>query len=207
MDSEIHYTRTSGGRRPNCPRDPTAQASLRNCEPAQPSDYGARVSSKPDFALLAAATFDATPVPRLLAETQRAVVLERIARGAGATRWYLLCAPADLDALTLRVRPGSRVSFYFDNRFLIGEFDDQARQSVVEVIERDGEAVMGAFPAAEIEAEVDFPSSAAEADEFARDHRQATIIVGAFPAADDDRMNSVTVALPDADSVVRPHPH
>ena len=201
------------------PRKPTRRARRTTIAPysvglrghsgtlAQPSDYGDRMSSKPDFPRLAAATFDATPVARLLAETQHAVALERIARGAGATRWYLLCAPDDLDALTLRVRPGSRVSFYFDNRFLIGEFNDQARQSVIDIIEREGEAVVGAVPAAEIEAEVDFPSSPAEADEFARDHFQATIVVGAFPAADDDRMNAVTVVLPNADGVVRPHPH
>ncbi|MFL5954666.1 MAG: hypothetical protein ACJ76I_11220 [Gaiellaceae bacterium] len=165
------------------------------------------MSSESDFAPLAAAAFNAKLAPRLLAETQRAVVLERIARGAGATRWYLLGAPDDLDAFTLVVRPGSRVSFYFDNRFLIGAFDDQARQSVAEIIERDGEAVIGAVRAAEIEAEVDFPNSATEADEFARCHRRATIVVGAFPAADDDQMNAVTVALPDADSIVHPHPH
>jgi hypothetical protein len=170
-------------------------------------DYGEGVSSASDFAALAAATFGATPAARLLAGTQPAVALERIARGAGATRWYLLRAPADLGTLTLRVRPGSRVSFYFDNRFLIGEFDDPARQSVVGIIEREGEAVIAAVPPSEIEAEVEFPSSAMEADEFARHHRQATIVVGAFPAADDDRVNAITVVLPDADGVVRPHPH
>jgi hypothetical protein len=166
------------------------------------------VKSNPDFALIAAATFNATPARRLLAQTRHAVVLERIARGAGATRWYFLRSAADLDALALRVRPGSRVSLYFDSPFLIGEFDDQARQSVVEIIEREGEAVMmAAGPADEIEAEVEFPSSGAEAEEFARVHLQATFVVGAFPAADDDRANAVTVALPDADGVVRPHPH
>jgi hypothetical protein len=57
--------------------------------------------------------------PRLLAATQRG--------------WYLLGAPDDLHALTQVVRPGSRVSFSFDDRFLIGAFDDQARQFVVEI--------------------------------------------------------------------------
>lgn len=171
------------------------------------SDYGDGVNSSSDFAPLAAAAFNVTAAPRRLAETQRAVALERTARGGGATHWYLLRAAADLDALALRVRPGSRVSLYFDTRFLVGEFDDRARQSVVEIMARDGDAVMAAVPAAEIDAEVDFPSSAEEADEFAQGRRQATIIVGAFPAADDDQMNAITVTLPDADGVVRPHPH
>ena len=160
-----------------------------------------------DFVTLAQAVLDGTTARQRLAETQEAVVVERIARGAGATSWYLLRCSDDLDALAARIRPGSRVSLYFDNRFMIGDFGDDARKAAVGIIERDGEAVLGALRPSGIEADTDFPSSADEADDFARDHPNSTIIVGAFPAPDDDGVNAVTVDLPDADGVVRPHPH
>jgi hypothetical protein len=67
--------------------------------------------------------------------------------------------------------------------------------------------VLGALRPPDIEVETDFPGSIKEADEFARDHPDATIIVGAFPAAENDGLDAVTIDLPDADGVVRPHPH
>jgi hypothetical protein len=90
---------------------------------------------------------------------------------------------------------------------MIGDFGDDARKAAVGIIERDGEAVLGALRPSGIAADTDFPSSADEADDFARDHPNSTIIVGAFPAPDDDGVNAVTFDLPDADGVVRPHPH
>ena len=160
-----------------------------------------------DFVRLASTVFEATTARGRLAEAQRAVVIERIARGAGATRLYVLYRTDDLDTLAARVRPGSRVSLYFDDRFTIGEFGDEARGAIVNITERDGEAVIGAVSPPEIEAEVDFPSSAEEADEFAFEHSGSTMIVGPFPAPEVDGVNAVTVDLPDADGVVRAHPH
>ena len=156
---------------------------------------------------LAAAALDATPARRRVEEAEQAIVLERLARGGGATRWYVLRNAGDLDALALKVSPGSRVSLYFDGRFLVGGFGDDERRAVTEIIDRDGEAVLGAVGASNIEAEVEFPSSVSEAEEFAQAHAQETLVVGAFPAAEDDGIAAVTVDLPDADGVVRSQPH
>jgi len=87
------------------------------------------VTEHTDFVTLAQAVLDGTTARQRLAETQEAVVVERIARGAGATSWYLLRCSDDLDALAARIRPGSRVSLYFDNRFMIGDFGDDARKA------------------------------------------------------------------------------
>jgi hypothetical protein len=69
----------------------------------------------------------ATPVPELLLvrHPTGAVVLERIARGAGATRWYSLRDPEKLHALAERLTPGSSLSFYFDDRVRAREYDGE----------------------------------------------------------------------------------
>ena len=148
-----------------------------------------------------------TAAPELLAKQVPAIVLERIARGGGAPSWYVLRAADDLDALAARVRPGSCVSFYFDDRFTFGRLDDNARASLLAIAERDGEAVIGAARDDEMEIEVDFPSNRKEVDEFVADHPNATLIYGAFPGRDDDGHHAVTLTLPDSDGVVRSHPH
>jgi hypothetical protein len=165
------------------------------------------VTQQSDFVRLARAALEATSARQRLGETREAVVLERIARGGGATSWYVLRSADDLDALAARLRPGSRVSLYFDSRFMIGDFGQAAREAAIGIIQRKGEAVLAALRPPDIEAEADFPSSPREADEFVRDHPDATIIVGAFPAAEDDGVSAVTLVLPDADGLVRTHPH
>jgi hypothetical protein len=66
--------------------------------------------------------------------------------------------------------------------------------------------VIGAVRPSEIEVEVDFPSSADEVREFLGGGSDRTLLVGAFPSAEND-VDAVTVDLPDADGIVRSHPH
>jgi DNA-binding NarL/FixJ family response regulator len=69
-------------------------------------------------------------VADLLARRPPALVLERIARGGGATRWFLLRKLDDLSRLCDELQPGSSVSVYFDDRFTVGAVDDQARAAI-----------------------------------------------------------------------------
>jgi hypothetical protein len=63
-------------------------------------------------------------------ETRCAVVLERIARGGGATKWYECADESRLPALISRFSPGSVVSFYFDGRIQSDVYSDVLRQSL-----------------------------------------------------------------------------
>jgi hypothetical protein len=114
------------------------------------------VSEGSGYRNIALAAIGETVAPELLA-SKSAIVLERIARGGGATSWYLVRAPGDLDALVERLKPGSSVSFYFDDRLSVGPFDDEALASLLAIIERDGDAVIGAVRDDEMEIKVDFP--------------------------------------------------
>ncbi len=136
-----------------------------------------------------------------------AFVLERIARGAGATRWYVLRSRADLSALASRLRPGSSVSFYFDDRFEPTANDEVARAGILGVLAEDGEAVVGTADAKDIEVAVDFISGPAEVDTWLSEHSGERIRFGRFPGRDNDGERAVTLDLPDRDGVVRSHPH
>src|SRR3954454_19051692 len=92
-------------------------------------------------------------VPDLLERRAGAesLVLERIARGGGATRWYVLRGRADLETLASRLRPGSRVSFYFDDRFERRGYNEVARAAILAIAEEDGDAVVGVVGDEDIE--------------------------------------------------------
>jgi hypothetical protein len=142
-----------------------------------------------------------------LSARRTAVVLERIARGGGATRWYILCEPEELGQLAATLQPGSSVSVYFDDRLKFGAIDEEARASIAAIAERDGSAVIGAVTHGSIEIDVVFPSAPAEVDEFVEEHDAVSFVYGAFPGRDNDGEGAVTLTLPDEDGVVRSHPH
>jgi hypothetical protein len=148
-----------------------------------------------------------TPVPSLLAH-RSAVVLERIARGAGSTRWYLLTGIDQLPLLAGHLRPGSAVSFYFDDRIERRDLNDDTVDLILDLIHAEGSAVLGVLSPDGMTIEVDFPSGIGEMTEFLGARTSGvSVFVGAFPGRDNDGLASVTLDLPDSDGVVRRHPH
>lgn len=157
------------------------------------------------FDLIALGALQSTPIPLLLARAA-AVVLERVARGAGATRWYIAERESDLAAIALHLGPGSRVSFYFDDRLRFHPWGPQFVDEFLRVGEP--EAVVGLRTDDPVELDVNFPTGLSDLTDFvgATPYGQP-LLLGAFPAADNDGESAVTVTLPDRDGVVRQHPH
>ncbi len=150
---------------------------------------------------------DSTSASRLLSE-RSAVVLERVARGGGATRWYYIEALDKLSALVDLLSPGSAVSFYFDGRVERRCFDDDFVDVVLDVVEGHGEAVVGVLSTDQLIIDVEFIAGLGDFTELFGAIVDGTVLfVGAFPARDDDGVDAVTIDLPDADGVVRRHPH
>jgi hypothetical protein len=148
-------------------------------------------------------------VPALLAAGGGiAIVLERIARGAGATRWYGLLGEEQFDALLESLSPGSRVSFYFDGRIAVARFGEDVAEDVLRVAADDHDAVLGVFTPDGREMVVELIAGPHDLDEFSRNvDTSAFVFYGRFPAPDNDGLTAVTLILPDADGTVRPHPH
>lgn len=147
-------------------------------------------------------------VPERVEAAGGAVVLERLARAAGSTRWYVLERPDQLPLLVESLRPGSCVSFYFDGRLRVSTYDDTISAPLRDILDRDPDAVFGRLREGSIEAEVDFVADERELEEYARQLDDgAVVLFGRFPGRDDDGTNAITLDLPDRDGVVRGHPH
>jgi hypothetical protein len=136
------------------------------------------------------------------------VVLERLARGGGAARWFMVRSPQEVTEVYDQLRPGSRVSFYFAGGPYVGQDDERTRQQMFEEITTTGEIVLGYPNEADIVVEMDIVSGPSELTEHLMQHPGGEqVIWGAWPAPLDDGDNAVTVNLVDADGVLRSHPH
>jgi hypothetical protein len=161
------------------------------------------------YADLVTQTIAKADVPQVLSSSPRgAVVLERVARGAGATNWFTVRTPQDLIGVASAFSPGSAVSFYFDERFHWHAYDGTIATEILAIAERDGDAVVGRLAADGISVEVEYVASETELNEFVMTLRSGEeVLVGAFPARDNDGERAITVDLPDRDGIVRAHPH
>jgi hypothetical protein len=155
-----------------------------------------------------------SPVPQLLT-SRGAIVFERIARGGGATTWYRCPDPARLTTLSAHLRPGSVISFYFDDRITHCRYTAEVRERMLELMRqlRDvpgetGEIVVGHLDPDELHITVDYSGSPEELDEFTQTlEPHPWIYYGRIPGRDNDGTNAVTLALPDLDGITRAHPH
>jgi hypothetical protein len=153
------------------------------------------------------------PVPQLL-RTRQAVVLERLARGGGATNWYHCPDHAHLDAITAELRPGSLVSFYFDDRITHCRYTAEVHRRVLQLIHslRDagdsGEIVFGQLAVDGLHIQVDYPSGPEYLDEITQTlGSHSWIYYGPYPGRDNDGIHAVTLTLPDPDGITRAHPY
>ena len=147
---------------------------------------------------------------RLLATVleKPAVVLERLPRGGGATRWFSCETAAELRSVFAVLRPASRVSFYFDGRISQCSYDARLAETVARLLVDQGEIVLGTMSADGVEIDVDFPSTIHEVDaQLAAAGSPARVFVGQFPAADNNDRDAFTVLVPDADGSVRSESH
>jgi hypothetical protein len=143
----------------------------------------------------------------LLAESG-AVVLERIARGGGATSWYFCKGSERLADLAKKLSPGSVVSFYFDQRIRRAVSLGEARRDIEIAISADREAVVGLLNDNGLTIDVELVSNISEFDHLVRGLVEIDrLFYGRFPERDNDGRRAITVSLPDADGIVRPHPH
>lgn len=141
-------------------------------------------------------------------QSSKAVVLERIARGAGTTNWFYCRDHIDLGLIEKELWPGSLVSFYFDNRIQHTQYSAVLHSAIQEIVDNERECVIGFLEKNEISIEVDFVSAIWEVSDFVSSHGDPNhFFFGAFPGRDNDGDCAVTVTLPDEDGVVRKHPY
>ncbi|WP_432948906.1 hypothetical protein ACQPXM_15000 [Kribbella sp. CA-253562] len=136
------------------------------------------------------------------------VVLERLARGGGTARWFLVTSPGDVNTVYDELRPGSCVSFYFSGGPDVGRNDEATRQRMFEEITSAGEIVLGRPADSGVELDLDIISGPGELTEYLMHHAEgARVVWGTWPAPLNDGQDAITVDLVDADGVLRAHPH
>ena len=141
------------------------------------------------------------------------VVLERVARGAGATRWYFVTDADAMAVVAAMLGPGSRVTLYFQGHLRRDPTGEDVCGLMYEQMATHGELVLG-YPSADaVEMRTDLVDGEAGltevilAEGLDRPDGRRSVVWGPWPAAADDGRHAVTVDLVDADGQLRAHPH
>jgi hypothetical protein len=145
---------------------------------------------------------------RLAAEWRQIVILERLARAAGATRWFFATSQMVLEQIFDLLHGGSSVSFYFSRYLHVTTDDETTRQEMFYEITEHGELVLG-YPAQDDpELDMAIVNSPSELTECLMHHSEGACVVwGQWPPRASDGEEAVTVNLVDADGIPRLHPH
>jgi hypothetical protein len=140
--------------------------------------------------------------------TREAESLEKIARGAGQTRWFLLSSVDDLEVVVSAVRPGSAVQLYVDPAVAA---EGDASPALLETL---GPTLAGIRPTENdlvaLAVQDDgplcdhfFPDRSEVAD-WLREHSGEHVILCHYPQL---REHDAEALVPEADGVARPQPH
>ncbi|WP_406861221.1 hypothetical protein ABZO31_12480 [Streptomyces sp. HUAS MG47] len=137
-----------------------------------------------------------------------AVVLDRVAYGAGATRWFVCRTAGEYTGVRGAFGARDCVSVYLDGRIGRVAYGPSVRAEILRIAARDRDCVVGVLRDGSCVLEVEYIAGEAELDEFEESlGRAAEVYVGAFPGRDDDGVRAVTFVVPDPDGTVRAAPH
>jgi hypothetical protein len=128
--------------------------------------------------------------------------------GAGATNWFYCQDSARLEAVESRLSAGSVVSFYFDDRIRSAVYSPEVRSNLRKIVAETGEAIIGSLCEDGLRIDVGIANGPDDIEEvLSTVEPRSRVFYGVFPGRDNDGVDAVTVVLPDADGIARPHPH
>jgi hypothetical protein len=142
----------------------------------------------------------------LIGGDRGAVVLERVARGGGETRWFYCRTVAEIEQILPRLRPGSRVGFFFDDRLRRAPFSDSVEEELWSMATEAGEVLLGTERQGDPELDMVLLDPSDFSEHLAEVRAGEVVFYGLFPAIEDDGVSAVSFIPPDQDGVVRPQP-
>jgi hypothetical protein len=135
-----------------------------------------------------------------------ALVLERVARGGGATRWFFCPTVAVIDEVVGRLRPGSRVGFFFGAGLRREPFSDEIEAAMWDLVAKTGEVVFGRSQPHDPELEVCLLDSVYFSEAVSGVPAGEVVFFGVFPVIAHDGVTCVAFTPPEVDGVARPQP-
>jgi hypothetical protein len=133
-------------------------------------------------------------------------ILEKLASGGGATRWFHCETVLEVRNVMTYLRPGSRVGFFFDDRIRRRVNSPESQQEAVDLAFLNRELFVGQKDSHANELHMYLAEPTEVYFELAKVPIGQSVFFAAFPAFDDDGLNSFTFTPPDADGVTRPNP-
>jgi hypothetical protein len=124
------------------------------------------------------------------------IVLERVARGGGATRWFFCRSLAEANAVLPDLRPGSRVGFFFDDRIRREPFSDQVESEMFDLTATTGEVLFGRELGEGPELQMDCLAASEISEALAAVRSGETVYYGVFPVVEDDGVTCIAFVPP-----------
>jgi hypothetical protein len=137
----------------------------------------------------------------------RIVVLERITRGAGATRWYLAKDQDDVSRTFPLLAPGSRVTFYFAGPFRVEPLSETVIGAMFAAVAVTADLVIAAPESDSVALDASEIYGPSELTEYLMQPRLSSgdVVWGPVPRVEEP--DAIRVVLVDGDGRLRPHPH
>jgi len=132
------------------------------------------------------------------------VVLERLARGGGTSRWYFPRNEAGLERVLEQLRGGSCVSFYFDDQLSVELDLEESRRRMFDEVAPLREIFLG-YPKDDEEGlDVELVTGSSELSEVLNRHPEGELVTwGHWPNLELASPDVVTIFLVDEDGVLR----
>lgn len=134
------------------------------------------------------------------------VVVERLARGGGASRWFACRSLKEIEQILPEFRSGSRVGFFFDDRIRREPYSETLEQTIWAELADGGDVFLGREMPSNFELDVQHLDLTDCEDTLAHIPSGEIVYLGAFPLFDDDGVSCVVFTPPDSVGVVRPQP-
>jgi len=141
-------------------------------------------------------------VEDLLVGGPQCLVLEKVAKAAGSTRWWVVGSLDEFRRAYGELRPGSRVLVVpVGGDVRLAPFDDEVQARLFDIAVETGEVVLGTAAPGDIEYEVDVLDASEISAAVVRLRRDRNVLYGRWP-----RSERIRFTPADDDGEIRPQP-
>lgn len=169
----------------------------------------ARIVPTPSFASIVEAALGQTLAMELL-KNASAVIVERQPGWGRHWNWYYGADDKCIELLIQDLKPGSKISFYFDGRFEKSSNAPETKEKLIRLIDEMPKPQQSLFVGRLLEdgycIQMTELRGLQDLEDWESDNTfssSQTLFYGDYPVDDNDGVNAVTLVLPDSDGTLR----